>query len=116
MFSFLKILLGNFFTADAIGVSKKMEKNVDPKNMKTMPSKFAQNWLSNFFLCTGLAAQIDQNQKSHATTSRTGYLDLICLSFKSQEKIILYFFNFALQKSILDINSQEIPIFTTKPR
>ena len=70
--------------------------------MKTMPQKLLKIG-SQTFLCTGLAAQIAQKQKSHTTTSRTGYLDLIWLSFKSQEKIILYFVYFALQESILDI-------------
>ena len=70
--------------------------------MKKMPSKVAQNWLPKLFLSIGLAAQIAQKQKSHTTTSRTGYLDLIFLSFKSQ--IILYFVYFALQKSILNIH------------
>ena len=71
--------------------------------MKKMPLKVAQNWLPNFFYSTGLAIQIAHKQKSHTTTSRTGYLDLICLPFKSQGKIILYFVYFAMQKSILDI-------------
>ena len=81
--------------------------------MKKMPSKVAQNWLSKLFLSIGLAAQIAQKQKSHTTTSRTGYLDLIFLSFKSQ--IILYFVYFALQKSILNIHQPNIPLSITKP-
>ena len=81
--------------------------------MKKMPSKVAQNWLPKLFLSIGLAAQIAQKQKSHTTTSRTGYLDLIFLSFKSQ--IILYFVYFALQKSILNLHEQNIPLSITKP-
>ena len=56
----------------------------------------------NFFLSIGLAAQIALKQKSHTTTSRTGYLDQIFMSLKSQ--IILYFVYFALQKSILTLD------------
>ena len=57
--------------------------------MKKCPQKLLKIGSQNFFLSIGLAAQIAQKQKSHTTTSRTGYLDLIFLSFKSQ--IILYF-------------------------
>ena len=45
------------------------KKKIDPKNMKKTPSKVAHNRPPTFFLCTGLAAQTAQKQKSRTTKS-----------------------------------------------
>ena len=57
------------FSADAIVFSKKIKKQFDPENMKKSSSKVAHNRHPSFFLCTGLAAQTAQKQKSRTTKS-----------------------------------------------
>ena len=57
------------FSADASVFKEIKKKKFDPENMKKLPSKVGQNRPLTFFLCSGLAAQMAQKQKSRTTKS-----------------------------------------------